>query len=389
MKTTLRILPAIVISQFCCTSLWFAGNAVLNDLMREFDIDRMGLGHLTAAVQFGFISGTLIFAILTIADRYSPSKVFLFCAVSGALFNLIMLLDQNSLISLATSRFMVGFSLAGVYPVGMKIASDHFDKGLGKSLGYLVGALVLGTAFPHLVKVITVDSSLPWRWVVILTSVLSLMGGILLFSLVGDGPYRKVSKGFHLNAFFKVFASGSFRTAAFGYFGHMWELYAFWAFIPFLLEYRNLSIPGSDLNVPLLSFIIIAVGGLACVIGVYIAREKRVKKVARTALLISCCCCLLSPFMLQIPSNTIFLVFLICWGMAVIADSPLFSTLVAKNAIAEYRGTALTIVNCIGFAITIVSIQTLNLLQETINPQYLLIFLAFGPVLGLYVLFRK
>ncbi|MFT7452415.1 MAG: MFS family permease, partial [Patescibacteria group bacterium] len=143
------ILPIIVIAQFCCTALWFAGNAVMGDLAINFNLPSSALGHLTSAVQFGFISGTLVFALLAIADRFSPSKVFGLCAFVGALFNLGAIHDGNTLWTLLSLRFMTGFCLAGIYPVGMKIAADYFEKGLGKSLGYLVGALVLGTAFPH------------------------------------------------------------------------------------------------------------------------------------------------------------------------------------------------------------------------------------------------
>ena len=152
MKPSKLILPVIVISQFCCTSLWFAGNGVINDLVLNFSLNESALGHLTSAVQFGFIIGTLTFAILTISDRFSPSKVFLISAFLGALFNLGILWESNSLITLLLLRFFTGFFLAGIYPVGMKIATDYFKNGLGKSLGFLVGALVIGTAFPHLLN---------------------------------------------------------------------------------------------------------------------------------------------------------------------------------------------------------------------------------------------
>ena len=155
MKPSNLILPVIVLSQFCCTSLWFAGNGVMPDLVSTFGLSESAIGHLTSAVQFGFIVGTLVFAILSIADRFSPSKVFFTCAILGALFNLGVVWEGNSLGSLLSFRFFTGFFLAGIYPVGMKIAADYFEKGLGKSLGYLVGALVVGTAFPHLLKEMT------------------------------------------------------------------------------------------------------------------------------------------------------------------------------------------------------------------------------------------
>ena len=152
MRIPKHILPSIVASQFACTSLWFASNAVMGDLVATFGLDASALSHLTSAVQFGFIAGTLVFALLAIADRFSPARVFFISALLGAAANLGALLDSNTLASLLLFRFGTGFFLAGIYPVGMKIAADYYEKGLGKSLGYLVGALVLGTTFPHLLK---------------------------------------------------------------------------------------------------------------------------------------------------------------------------------------------------------------------------------------------
>lgn len=208
MKQSKFILPVIVISQFFCTSLWFAGNGVINDLVINFDLNVTALGHLTSAVQFGFITGTLIFALLTIADRFSPSKVFLMSALLGSLFNLGVIWEGNSWISLLFLRFSTGFFLAGIYPVGMKIAADYYEKGLGKSLGFLVGALVIGTAFPHLLREITDTYS--WKTVIIATSSLAMMGGILMVIMVPDGPYRNPVQVLIYQLFFPYFIIGNF-----------------------------------------------------------------------------------------------------------------------------------------------------------------------------------
>lgn len=377
----------IVISQFCCTSLWFAGNGVMVDLMLNFKLKESALGHLTSAVQFGFIVGTLIFAVLTIADRFSPSKVFFSCALLGALFNTGIIWEGNSLASILSLRFITGFFLAGIYPVGMKIAADYYEKGLGKSLGFLVGALAVGTAFPHLAK----DMTYAFRWesVLVLTSSLAVLGGLSMLILVPDGPYRKPGSKVDFSAFFSVFRNRKFRSAAFGYFGHMWELYAFWAFVPAMLKTYSIVHPEVVFNIPLLSFLVIGIGGIACVIGGYLAQSFGTKRIAFITLLLSCGCCLLSPLMFASNSESLFIGFLLFWGMVVIADSPLFSTLVAQNAAAEIKATALTIVNCIGFSITIISIQLLNVLQSSINPMYIYTALALGPVLGLLVLYGK
>lgn len=383
-----RILPVIVFAQFCCTSLWFAGNAVMPNLLEEFNLNPEALGHLTSAVQFGFICGTLSFAFLTISDRFSPSRVFFFCAIIGAVFNLGVLFQNNSIISLLFFRFLTGFSLAGIYPVGMKIASDYFDKGLGRSLGYLVGALVLGTAFPHLLTVISGGVNLEWRWVIIFTSIMAISGGLLIQFLVPDGPYRSKRMQPDLKLVFKVFQNSGFRSAAFGYFGHMWELYAFWAFTPAVLAFYKEFHLDADFSISMISFLVIGSGGVACVLAGYLAEKFGTKITAGSALFLSGACCLMSPLIFFLDSELILICFLIFWGLVVVADSPLFSTLVAQNTSAESRGTALTIVNCIGFAITIFSIQLLSFLYGKISPVFLFSILLIGPVFGVISLIR-
>ncbi len=375
------ILAIIVVSQFCCTSLWFASNGVMADLVDLFDLPSGALGHLTSAIQFGFICGTFLFALLTIADRFRPSNVFLICALTGALCNSLMMLDGQSLYSLLALRFLTGFCLAGIYPVGMKIAADHFQKGLGKSLGFLVSALVIGTALPHGLN--TLSGSLPWKSVILSTSALAVLGGGLMFWFVPEGPYRKASGAFNFSAFHQVFRHRDFRAAAFGYFGHMWELYAFWAFVPVILSTWAAYHPEVSLNISLLSFLIIGIGGIACAISGYWSISLGPGRVAFWALVLSGICCLLSPLIFCIDSETMVVAFLLFWGMVVIADSPLFSTLVAGHAAPELKGTALTIVNCIGFSITILSIQLLSILSAYGDIRYIFLVLALGPLCGL------
>ncbi len=389
MRETSRILPVIVIAQFCCTSLWFAGNAVMPDLVNEFQLKTEALGDLTSTVQFGFILGTLSFAFLTISDRFSPSKVFFFSAILGAIFNAGILLNNNIFISLMGFRFLTGVSLAGIYPVGMKIASDYFDKGLGRSLGYLVGALVLGTAFPHLLKEISGSIDLQWRSVIYFTSGLAVLGGILILAFVPNGPFRTSLQKPDLSLIFKIFKNTDFRSAAFGYFGHMWELYAFWAFVPVILGFYKQFHPAAEFSISLISFLVIGFGGLACALGGYISEKIGVKITAGAALFLSGLCCLISPLIFFLDSEIILISFLIFWGLVVVADSPLFSTMVAQNASANSRGTALTIVNCIGFSITIFSIQLLNALINLFTPTLIYTVLALGPTLGLIYLFCK
>jgi MFS family permease len=282
------------------------------------------------------------------------------------LFNLAIIWENNSLETLLLFRYLTGFFLAGIYPVGMKIAADYYQKGLGKSLGYLVGALVLGTAFPHLAR--DLFGGFNWKMVVFSTTSIAIAGGFLLFLLVPNGPFRKPGQKLDFSTIFKVFRNINLRAAAFGYFGHMWELYAFWAFIPLMLWSYSEVHTETVFNIPLISFLVIAVGGLGCVIGGYLSLRYGSELVAASALALSGLCCLVSPLGFQVSSE-FFVAFLLFWGLMVTADSPLFSTLVASNAKPEIRGTALTIVNCIGFSITIVGIQTINLLGRHFNEK--------------------
>ncbi len=377
----------IVFAQFCCTSLWFATNAILGELLINFKLNDNALEHLTSAVQFGFIIGTLLFAIFSIADRFSPSKVFFICALLGAGINLGTILETNNFLSLILIRFSSGFFLAGIYPVGMKIASDYSDKGLGKALGFLVGALVLGTAFPHLLNGLLFKIS--WQAVIIATSFIALLGGLLILLFVPNGPYRKRNYKPAFKTGKVIFKNPELRTAAIGYFGHMWELYTFWAFVPIIIStyfsFHNSALP----NISILSFIIIGVGSLACIIAGLLCNTYGEKKIARTVLLLSGCCCLISPILFYAESYIVFIAFLIFWGMVVIADSPLFSTLVAQNSPAEYRATSLTLVNSIGFAITIVSIQSISIISNYIDPKFLYLILGIGPIIGVIALFQN
>ena len=385
-KTSSHILPVIVIAQFFCTSLWFAGNAILPDLAKHLDISPLAWGNMTSAVQFGFITGTLMYAALLIADRFPNSKIFFCSALLAAIANLSIAFINSGITNVLLMRFLTGFFLAGIYPVGMKIAADHFEKGLGKALGFLVGALVLGTAFPHLVKSFT--TVLPWKTVLYFTSALSATGGILMLLFVPRGSYQSKIQSIQYRDVFSSFKNKAFSSAAFGYFGHMWELYAFWAFVPVLLMVYNNIHPNADLNVSYLSFCIIAAGGFACVASGYLSQIFGAKRTAFISLLLSGCCCLISPLSFYLPVIP-FILFLIFWGLVVIADSPLFSSMVAQNAVASIKGTAITMVTCIGFSITIASIELLNYLSVHFNQRYMFLFLAIGPVFGLLWMLPK
>ena len=378
------VLPIIIVSQFACTSLWFAGNAVIDDLIFKTGLGTEIIGYVLSSVQLGFILGTLVFALLMIVDRFSPSKVFMLSAFLAALCNAVLLVNDISNITLFLARLGTGFFLAGIYPVGMKIAADYYEKGLGKALGYLVGALVLGTAFPHLLQGLQLGED--YTIVIKITSLLAVMGGATIYFWVPNGPYRKPRAVLQLQAGLKLFRINAFKNAAIGYFGHMWELYAFWAFVPFAIKTFNTT---NNIHLPfsIWTFIIIALGGISCALGGHISLRLGSKKVAVVSLMLSGILCFISPLFFLLPAY-LFLFAFCLWGMFVVSDSPQFSTLVALAVPIELKGTALTLVNCIGFSISIISIQLLTFWLEVVDSIYIFTILSIGPIIGLLAMRR-
>ena len=379
-KRPFWILATIILTQFTGTSLWFAGNAILGDLQQQWSLGIHALGYMTSAVQLGFIAGTFCFAFFTLADRFSPRIVFFICSLLGASSNLLIYLMAEGFVSLLVFRLITGFFLAGIYPIGMKIAAGWYRQGLGKALGFLVGALVVGTAFPHLLK--GWGQSILWETVIICISAISFAGGLLMLVLVPDGPYLFKGTKFNINALAVIFQSKDLRSAAFGYFGHMWELYTMWAFVPFILMAYGARNPVINVNISFWAFWIIAGGSLGCILGGVISKRVGSASVAFIQLASSGICCLLSPWVFQ-SSLGLLLGFLVFWGIVVAGDSPQFSSLVALTAPKELVGSALTIVNCIGFSITIFSIQLTNYFIDFIPPDYIFLLLAVGPMIGL------
>jgi MFS family permease len=384
-KPPAYIFYIIIVSQFCCTSLWFAVNAILPQLQAAYHWPAEAVGYITMAVQSGFIVGTFVYAVLGMADRFSPAWVFFISSMLAATGNAVALLDPSSIGLTLISRLITGFFLAGVYPVGMKIASDWNKEGLGHWLGALVGALVLGTSFPHALKLL--PSFIAIQPFMLAITSLAVSGGLLMWLVVKEGPYHHRASRFSFRAVRQAFRIDSFRSAAFGYFGHMWELYTFWAFTPVMLVFYR-TYAGVEFSVSMWSFIIIASGFLGCLAGGKISLRSGSKAVAMVALIISGICCLLSPWF-YLFTFPVFIGCMVVWGISVVADSPQFSTLVAAHAPPQIRGSALTIVTCIGFAITIVSIQLINAMQSLISERYLLLLLAPGPVLGVIGLYYQ
>jgi hypothetical protein len=242
-----------------------------------------------------------------------------------------------------------------------------------------VGALVLGTAFPHLVK--SFGGVLPWEQVVFIISIVSLVGGISMYLIVPDGPYISSGTRFNPKAIITIFKYQELRSSALGYFGHMWELYTFWALLPLMLLYY-LKLSSTELNISFWTFLIIASGSIGCIIGGMISKKIGSAKVAFIQLAVSGSCCLISPLMFY-TSAPIFLTFLIFWGVVIVGDSPQYSAIIALSAPKELVGSGLTLVNSIGFAITILSLWIIYQFMELINITYALMILSVGPFLGL------
>jgi MFS family permease len=352
----------IILSHFFSGSIWFAANVAYLDQ-----------GFLLSAVQLGFICGTLIFAFFNLSDRFSPALVFLLCAISGALFNFFGIFLGDNKLLLLLSRMLCGVSLAGIYPVGMKIAASWYPKTLSRALGWLVGALILASGLPYLIKAFSWQGNI--NFILQATSVLCIMGGIIQFFLVGDGPHLPRGSKFNAGVIREIFQHPGFRSASFGYFGHMWELYAVYAYIPLLLKtiVRN--------NTELWSFGFFVSGFLGCAMGGLIALKLGSRFVAMKALFISGTICLVSPFLSYLPQGLSLLIILL-WGVMVVADSPQFSSLNTQFAPSAYVGSALTIVTCIGFLITIISIEMLGLWINLFGIQTAFLPLVFGPIFG-------
>ena len=375
----------IVLAQWLGTSLWFSPNSAADDLMTAWQIGPTQFAWLIAATQSGFIAGTLWLAYSGWADRYSTSRIFAMACITGAVINAGFSGGWTGFESGLVFRFAVGVCLAGIYPLGMKMIVGWVGGKSGSALGLLVGMLTLGTALPHGVRAL--GASLPWQSVIQVSSVLALAGAVLVYFL-GDGPYLKKSegpRGGSLGRSFGVFRIPDFRAAALGYFGHMWELYAFWAVLPWLaaqwlLDARQLhpDLPGS---VAAISFFSIAAGFLGCVLGGRLSLKLDSIYVAAVALLASGLLCALYP-LLGPDWLLLRLLVLLAWGFFVVADSPQFSSISARSCPPQWVGSALAIQNSIGFLITVVSITVLLSFIEVLGSKALWLLLP-GPVLGL------
>ncbi len=372
------MLPALVLAQLAGTSSWFAVNAVMPDLQRDHGYGAAAVGTLSSAVQLGFIAGTLAFALLALADRYPARRLFLVCALAAAGCTLAAAAMAASLPWLLFWRALTGFCLAGIYPVGMKIAALWFPRGLGGALGWLIGALVLGSASPHALRAM----GAAWHWTTVFGCVAAATAasGLAVLLLVPEPAHGHTLNRLRFGALAALWRDARLRASAGGYFGHMWELYTVWVLVPLVLATRL-----AGTTVSAWSFAVLAAGAAGCVAGGLLVPRYGSARVAGVQLATSGICCLAAPWMMDAPLP-VFIAWLLVWGVTVVGDSPQFSALTAANAPREAVGSVLTLVNSIGFAISALSIELFVRLAQHQPLGHLLPWLAVGPALGLLLL---
>jgi MFS family permease len=379
-----RALALLGAAELLGMSLWFSASAVAPAIRSEWNLTEGATSWLTLAVQLGFVAGTLLSALLNLPDIISSRRLFTVSAIAGAVVNAAFGLFANDFYTGITLRFFVGVCLAGVYPPGMKIMATWFKRGRGTALGVLVGALTLGKASPYLVNAV---GSADWRVNVLFVSALAVVGGLVVLLFVGDGPFAIAAAKFDVRQAARVFQNRGVRLANFGYFGHMWELYAMWTWAPVMIR-ASLSARGEPPAwAEAASFLVIGAGAVGCVAAGLVADRVGRTVVTSAAMIVSGACCVVIGFLFG-AHPALLLAVATVWGASVVADSAQFSACVTELGDARYMGTALTIQTCCGFLLTTVSILLVPLLIENIGWRYAFAALAPGPIFGVVSMLR-
>ncbi|MCR5977509.1 MFS transporter [Gordonia jinghuaiqii] len=369
----------IALAQVLGLAVWFSASAVLPAVQRDWNIGSAASVWLTTSVQLGFVAGAILSTALNLADRIRPQVLLGISALGAATCTAALAVSHGPWAGIPL-RLLTGVFLAGVYPVGMKLmASWSTVDNRGRSLGLLIAALTLGSALPHLISSL---GDLPWRTVLLVAATITALGGILALTLIRTGPFTTgAPAAFRPRYALEMFRSRRVLLVNLGYFGHMWELYALWAWLPAYLAARQ-EFSESPLSPSLTTFLAIGVAGIAgCLAGGWAADRWGRAPAAMTALAISGACCVFSGLFFRAPFAVV-LIFLAVWGAAVIADSGVFSASLTEVADARYIGTALTAQTAIGFLLTVVSIQIVPYYAELVGWRYAFTILGLGPIVG-------
>ena len=371
------MLLLVALAEVLGMTLWFSATAAAPAIVGEFGMQAGGLAWLTMAVQAGFVAGTLLTAVTNLADAVNSRHLFATGCVAGAVVNAGIAFAPSAAVVIVL-RFCTGVALAWVYPPGMKIVAGWFRERRGTALGIVVGAVGVGSAFPHLLAFL--GAGLPWRLLVTASSILAAASALIVALTVKDGPYVSPSAPFDRRALRVVLSSRGTRLAMLGYFGHMWELYAMWTWIAAFAA-ASLAAAGSARVGSLVAFVAIASGAVGCVLAGRWADRFGKAKVAGAAMLASAACVLISPFFYGAPL-AVLLILAVVWGFTVVADSAQFSALVTDHTPRTHVGTALTLQTSAGFLLTMVSMRLVPPLSAWAGWQWVFLFLAPGPLLG-------
>jgi MFS family permease len=380
------VLTIVCIAELMAMSLWFSGTVVAPFLANPWPNPSNAVSSLTLAVQLGFVAGAIFIAVFNLNDHFSAAQVITWSAWLAAAANYGSFIHHDSPAMALALRFVVGAALAGVYPSGMKLLASWFDHGRGAALGTLVGSLAIGSALPHLIAAIGAVTGNNWHLVMRASTLLAMVGGLLILIFVEDGPFAAKSPPFDLHQVTAVLRNRRLRLATFGYLGHMWELYSLWTWIAAVLAVSFATDP-RDPHVRLWSFIAMAVGLIGCVwAGVAADRAERAhlvrsrSKVTIIAMVASGACCLLAAAFL--PQPHVVTVIALIWGISVVADSAQFSAIVSEVADRRYMGTALTMQTALGFLLTAFAIRATGYLAQHYGWRIAVASLSIGPILG-------
>ncbi|USZ67974.1 MFS transporter [Halorussus salilacus] len=382
-----RVLFVVALAELLAMSLWFSATAAAPELSAEWGLTASETAWLTIAVQLGFVAGAFLSSALTIADVVRPRYLFAGSALAGAGFTVLIAGVVNAATPAIALRFLTGMALAGVYPTGMKILAGWFEEGRGFAIGVLVGALTVGSALPHLLR--AVGGVGQPRVVLYGAGGLAAVGGLLAL-LVEPGPHQAPTAPFDPGAIGRIVRDRATMLANGGYFGHMWELYAVWTWIPAYLaaslaESGNGGVGGELAS--LLAFGTIAVGGLGAAVAGSAADRLGRTTITGLSMGVSGVACLAAGVVFG-SSLALLVPFVLIWGFAIVADSAQFSAAVSELAEESYVGTALTLQTAVGFLLTTVSIQLLPMVADAVGWRWAFAPLAVGPVLGTLAMLR-